>query len=70
MRKDEYLALIKKAGFQDVKVTGETSFSLDCWANDPTAGKIMADLKIPTEQLTNIADSFVSVKVSGFKPTR
>ncbi|MBA4320204.1 MAG: arsenite S-adenosylmethyltransferase [Flavobacterium sp.] len=67
--KDDYIEGIKAAGFQEVKTTDETSFPLECMANDPTAKAIIANLKIPPEKLREVASSFVSVKVSGVKPT-
>ncbi len=37
---DDYLQSIRDAGFAYVHVTDETSFSLECMANDPTAQAI------------------------------
>jgi len=65
--KDEYIKAIKTAGFQEVKIIDETSFPLECMANDPTAKTIIANLKIPIEKLREIATSVVSIKVSGVK---
>jgi len=65
--KDEYIKAIKMAGFQEVKIIDETSFPLECMANDPTAKTIIANLKIPIEKLREIATSVVSIKVSGVK---
>jgi len=65
--KDEYIKAIKTAGFQEVRQLAETSFPLECMANDPTAKTIIANLKIPPEKLREIATSVISIKVSGVK---
>lgn len=65
--KDEYLGIIKTAGLQDVKIIGETSFPIECMANDPTAKAIVENLKIPIETLKKIANSVVSIKIYGVK---
>ncbi len=66
--KDEYLKLIDAAGFQDVGILDETSFPIECMANDPTAKAIIADLKIPVEKAKEVAGSVTSIKVRGVKP--
>ncbi|MHC1623719.1 MAG: arsenite methyltransferase [Candidatus Methanospirareceae archaeon] len=66
--KDEYLEVIDAAGFQDVRILDETSFPIECMANDPTAKAIIADLKIPVEKAKEVAGSVRSIKVRGVKP--
>lgn len=51
IKKDEYLKLIEKAGFQDVKVVSESSYPVDAMFND----------------LETAFDAIVSVKVSAVK---
>jgi arsenite methyltransferase len=65
--KDEYVKGIKKAGFQDVTIVEENSFSLDCMLNDPTANAILENIKIPIEKINEISESIVSIRVSGIK---
>lgn len=65
--KDEYIKAIKIAGFQEVKIIDETSFPVECMANDPTAKAIVENLKIPPEKLKELATSVVSIKVYGIK---
>jgi len=67
--KPEYIALIEKAGFQQVRVADETSFPMDLMANDPTAKAIIKNLEIPAETVREIAGSVASIKVHGSKPT-
>jgi arsenite methyltransferase len=68
IKKDEYLQKIEGAGFQDVKVMGETSFSVEFIVNDPTVKGIIDQSGLPPEKVTEIAGSVVSIKVYGVKP--
>ena len=65
--REEYLEAIKKAGFTDVKVVDESSFSLDCFADTPERKKIVEDLDMPVEELRKAAGSIVSMEVYGRK---
>ena len=68
IKKDEYLDAIKAAGFQEVSIIGETSFPIECMANDPTAKAIIKNLEIPPEEIKEVAGSVTSIKVYGIKP--
>jgi ubiquinone/menaquinone biosynthesis C-methylase UbiE len=68
IEKAAYLKAVKDAGFGDVKVLEETVFPIDCIISDPTAKKIMDDLKIAPEQVKDLTASVVSVKVAATKP--
>lgn len=65
--KEKYVALVKGAGFSDVRVISEASLPIDCMANDPTAKTIVENLKVTQEQLKELITSIVSVKVFGIK---
>ena len=69
MLKDEYIKTIKAAGFQEVKIIDQTSFSLDCVLNDPTAKVLIDDLKISPDQLEELEGSILSIKALGIKPS-
>jgi SAM-dependent methyltransferase len=66
--KDEYLRIIKAAGFQDVLIMDETSFPIKSMADDPAARGIIESLKILPENIKEISDSVLSIKVYGYKP--
>ncbi|MEM3458692.1 MAG: arsenite methyltransferase [Candidatus Bathyarchaeia archaeon] len=66
--KDQYLELIKKAGFQDVKVVEETRFPIDFVVDDPSAKAMMEDFDISLEEAKEYASSIASIKVYGIKP--
>ena len=64
--KDDYVAAIKAAGFQEIGVTDEMSVK---WIGDDAAAQAFTEsLKIPPEELEKIASSIISVKVHGIKP--
>jgi len=66
--KDEFVAAIEAARFQDVRIVDETSFPAECMANDPTAHGIVGDLNISPEMLGCIVTKIISVKIHGVKP--
>jgi len=68
MMRDEYIEAIREAGFREVKVIDETTFPIECMANDPTAQAIINELNITTEDIKDIENSVVSIKVQGIKP--
>lgn len=67
MLKDEYLATIKSAGFNDVKIVEENVFPIDYMANDPTAQAIIKDFKMPVDKIRDFANSVLSVRVQAKK---
>jgi len=66
--KKEYLEAIQAAGFEETKVLGEATFSVELLANDPTAREIAKNLKLSPERAEDLANSVVSLKVSAIKP--
>ncbi len=68
MKKDKYLEKIERAGFRDVKVMGETSFSVEFLVNDPIVKAMIDKTGLPPEEVAEIAGSVVSIKVYGVKP--
>jgi hypothetical protein len=51
-----------------VRVIEEFSFPLDCMANDPTAQAIGSSLDLTPDELHDLANAAVSIKVAGAKP--
>jgi arsenite methyltransferase len=68
MLKDEYLKAVSDAGFQDVKIIDETAFPAELIISDPTAKEIIKRLEMKPEKAGEVANSVVSIKVSGIKP--
>ncbi|MCX7973687.1 MAG: arsenite methyltransferase [Candidatus Aminicenantes bacterium] len=65
--KNEYIDLIKKAGFVDLSIIKESPFPLDLMANDLTAKVIKDKLEISSGRI-KLEDFVVSLQISGFKP--
>jgi len=66
--KDDYLGMIKKAGFGKVTVMDEMVYPIDCVAGDPEAKAAIDKMKISSRDIDDIANSVLSVKVQGIKP--
>jgi len=66
--KDAYLATIRAAGFTDVRVIEEFSLPTDCMANDPTAQAIQNTINLTAEEVRDLAEAVVSIRVVGTKP--
>lgn len=64
---DEYLLMIKGAGFQNVSVVGELTVPLEEWVNAPITDSVTEKLKISTEEAKEVLGSVKSIKVKGSK---
>ncbi len=51
-----------------MSILEESSFLIDCIANDPTAQAIMEDLNISLEEAEALMQSVISAKVYAVKP--
>lgn len=65
--KYKYIKLIEEAGFQNIVISDETSFSIDLMINDPTAQSIIQKANITEEELKGIGSYFVSIKIMANK---
>lgn len=63
VRKEEYIKLIEKADFQEIKVVGEDPFPVDYILE-----ALMKKLNFSVEKMREIAESIVSIKIYGVKP--
>ncbi len=70
MIKNDYLEAIESSGFQDIKIFDQAAFPMDCLANYPTAQAIMENLDLTEDKLKELAESILSAKVSGVKPSQ
>jgi SAM-dependent methyltransferase len=66
--KNEYINLIKDAGFRTVKVVEETLFPIDFVADDPTVKAVIKKSNISVKKAKQFAGSVLSIKVRGIKP--
>jgi ubiquinone/menaquinone biosynthesis C-methylase UbiE len=68
MLKDQYLNLIKDAGFTSVRVVDQAVFSIDWMANDPTAQALIKKEKLSSKRLEELGTAVISMKVEAVKP--
>ncbi len=72
MLKDAYIETIKEAGFSEVEIIEEATFPAELItgvvANDPTMSAAIEGSGMSSEELAEMAQSVVSVKVKGVKP--
>lgn len=65
--KDKYVELIRKAGFQDVKIIEEKTYPLEYIISDSTTQEIVRSMNMSKEEVNEAANSVVSIKVSATK---
>jgi len=68
--KKDYLNHIKEAGFDDIKVVGETFYPVEAMANAVTARVVKNSPIINSNDLKEIEHSIASIKVSALKGKR
>jgi SAM-dependent methyltransferase len=69
MMKDEYLGAMKAAGFQEVRIVGETSFPLECVTDSAVAKEAIEDAGLSRDELKDAVDSIASIQVYAEKPS-
>ena len=65
--KDKYLELMRRAGFEKVKVLQEKVYPIDCIISEPETKNAINRLGLTQEQVENVASSIVSISVSASK---
>jgi len=65
--KEDYLDAVSKAGFTDVKILDETNFPINHIVSDNTAVIIKNDLNLDKDEIKDLGESVLSIKVSAFK---
>jgi len=66
--KDDYIQAIENAGFSNVQIIDEKTFSLDCMENDPTAQAIMDDCCLSDEDdIQSLVESIRSIQLTANK---
>jgi len=67
IKKDKYLQTIQEAGFEDIQVVEETTFPLELMANDLTAQAVIKKADVTLEELKDVENFVVSIKVKARK---
>jgi len=65
--KADYLEAIRKAGFTEVKISGETVFPVESLVLDPAARALIKKLRVSPKRLKELANSVRSINVAGVK---
>ncbi len=68
--KSDYLGMIAAAGFDDVRVAGESALPLEAWSADPTATEFLQELGVSTAQAAEALAGVKSVRVHAIKRSR
>jgi ubiquinone/menaquinone biosynthesis C-methylase UbiE len=68
--KEKYLAAVKTAGFTDVRVAGEVTFPVEFMTGDSSIQRIVENLSLPPELISELAGSVMSIRVAGTKPAK
>lgn len=68
--KDNYLDYIEKAGFKDIKVVSQANYPIDAMANDATAQVVLDKSTISRQDIKDLKNAVVSIKISALKPSR
>jgi ubiquinone/menaquinone biosynthesis C-methylase UbiE len=68
MKKDDYLRLIEKAGFEKVKILEEVRSGLEGVLSDPEVKAVMKKYKMTAEDVKEYSDKIASIRVFGTKP--
>jgi arsenite methyltransferase len=69
-KRDDYLGLIKAAGFKDVSIADETSFASSMGATDPIVESMVNDFGMAKSDLKTLGRSIKSIKVQAVKPSK
>ena len=65
--KEDYLEAIRKAGFTDIKILEETDFPINYIVSDNSAVIIKNDLNLDKDEVKDLEESVLSIKVSALK---
>ncbi len=68
VKKEDYLAFIKEAGFKDIRVLSQDNYPIEAMANDVTAKAVMRNSSTKEADLKDIENSVVSMKIHAVKP--
>ncbi|MCX8171689.1 MAG: arsenite methyltransferase [Candidatus Bathyarchaeota archaeon] len=68
--KNEYLELIKSAGFINVEILRESKFPANLIIDDPTIKVLMEEFCISEQEAKEYVNSIVSITVYGIKPNK
>jgi SAM-dependent methyltransferase len=65
---DDYIRLIRDAGFSDVKIIDENGNVSELWLDDPQNDGLIAESDFSKEEAKDVGSAITSLKISGVKP--
>lgn len=68
--KKQYLKTMKNVGFEDIKILDQTSFPIDVLTINPRFLETIKQMNMSNEELKDMANSVVSIKVEAIKKER
>jgi len=66
--KDDYLAAIRAAGFENIETVSETAFPAELVFDDPRAPELLKRMNLSREELTGHISSVLSLSIQAVKP--
>lgn len=66
--KDEYMKIIKEAGFKNITIIHESNYSLEYFSSDLTNKIMEEESKISSRKIIELANVLISMEISGVKP--
>jgi arsenite methyltransferase len=68
--KEDYLSIVKKAGFDNIKILSEKIFTLDCIIDEDNKSSITESQNITIDDLKKIEEHIISINLSAFRPNK
>ncbi len=68
VQRDDYLDMIRAAGFEDVTVQSQSGFGPDLSPQDPLLASVAKETRLTPDDAVDIGRSIVSIQVSASKP--
>ena len=66
--KEDYLNMLRQAGFSEVQVVGESAFDIGDMVHDPMVKAIIEEARLTPDEIAEAGRSVVSIKVIAVKP--
>jgi arsenite methyltransferase len=67
VKKEHYIAAMRKAGFTDISIDKQAPFPMELMLSDPIAKKIVKENNLTEKDIRSVANSIVSVHLSAKK---
>ncbi len=65
---DDYMQVVRDAGFEKVEAVGQDGLPIELLANDPMSQQVLEDIGMDLEEAKRVAQTIKSLKLSAVKP--